>query len=122
MDWLCIRTRGENGFRVQESHCSGDVEPPVAALSDILVVAQGLHQTVVDLRVSVGHPHEHRIKAAHFSVLLQAEASLLGTLAPSKVRQAGRNDMEGNTIAALVQGVKDLCHLDVATRPAMAED
>lgn len=90
---------------MQQTQSSRDVEAPVAALGHVLFVPQREHEAM-----------------ARFGVFTQGEASTRGPLAPSKIGERGRNDVEGDTIGTLLQCWQHLFHFDITAGPAVAEE
>ena len=56
------------------------------------------------------------------SVIFKSKALQLGTFTPTKVRQTRRNNVERDTIGALLQSRKHLRDLKVRPRPPVDEE
>jgi hypothetical protein len=69
-------------------------------LSDILAVAEGLHELVTGL-----------------GILCKAEACFADALRPAEVRQRWRYDVESHAIAAVAERLEHLGHFNITSRP-----
>ena len=88
---------------VENGHCARDEHAPVAALGDVLGVAQGEHELV-----------------ARLGVLLKGEAFARRAAAEAVVGEGERDDVEGGR--PVREGFDDLGGFEEGARPAMDEE